>query len=118
MKWIKASERLPENTHNYFVRATKKYQGYNHNDTAFFRKDDKSWEFKGCNNCYVLEWLDESEEQNNDAIEKAIKFCDEKYNSVSDKEYGEFYLRCAYNEIKEYLQSLAESQPKKEEVKS
>lgn len=58
MKWIKASERLPEKDHNYHVRATTKHQGYNHNDTAWWHNG--TWQFQHGRAGYsVVEWLDE-----------------------------------------------------------
>lgn len=56
--WVKASDRLPEKEHNYHVKATAHFQGYNHNDTALWRNN--KWEFDSDNGRIVVEWLDES----------------------------------------------------------
>jgi len=60
MKWIKLEERKPGKGHNYFVKATRKGQGYLHNDTALYRLELDTWEFMHDNGTYVVEWLDET----------------------------------------------------------
>jgi hypothetical protein len=61
-RWVKAVERLPEKDYNYFVKATKKHQGYLHNDTALWRNNQ--WEFLfPSNGSEVVEWLDETPSQ-------------------------------------------------------
>lgn len=78
MKWIKASERLPDNNgYNYFVKATADHAGYLWNATAIFK--DNNWHFLFAQqSTRVIEWLDESppvktaEEVLNEFIEKHL----------------------------------------------
>lgn len=68
--WVKASD-LPEKEHNYHVKATTKFQGYNHNDTALWRNN--KWEFDSDNGRIVVEWLDESGCEAKKALEGTLK---------------------------------------------
>lgn len=55
--WIKASERLPDKSHNYFVKVWSGQHQYIYHDTNYF---DKGWSvIRNTSDC-VEEWLDES----------------------------------------------------------
>ena len=119
MKWIKLEERKPGKGHNYFVKATRKGQGYLHNDTALYRLELDTWEFMHDNGTYVVEWLDEtptttvaSPVSEEGGIEEKIRNMDDKtmeavIKAVSLIDLSECYFEHGYEDHMKYVNALS-----------
>lgn len=94
-RWVKVSERLPSKTYNCFVRATRKHQGYFHNDTALFRLETKKWVFiNPSDDLLVVEWLEELENVYLFTPEELEALKAEWQREAAEDAYGSGWDRC------------------------